>query len=156
MDIQPKKVLGMVPTQYIDVFYYCLMGATALTLLNAVVGIIGVLNPILYAIANLLYLAALVLALLGMFVFQKDLNTVERGHLQFVGLLTILFMIVNSVLNSIFFTIGGPIAAAIVSLIIMGIHLVFLYACFLLWKQRASLTIELVKDKMMSLTKRVK
>jgi hypothetical protein len=131
-------IAGFIPkSKYAFITYMLLLVAAAGGLILTVLGLAGIYLP-LGRIVSLAGVVGLIMALLGAFLFNKDLPELDRSHMLYVSIVFAVLYIAGMVLGKM---LGGSLTLALlVALLIVGAEFVLIFTGYNSWKHGRAMT----------------
>ncbi len=146
------KIMGFVPKRsYVKITYLLLLTSTGGSLLLALFGMLGIFLP-LGIVFTLVGLVALILALLGVFVFKRKFTPLDQAHLVYLAILFGVFFVVGLIVAASLFSSIGMLS--LFSICIGAIQLIMFYTGFNSWIHGRTITKDNIKGEVQLALKR--
>ena len=127
--VQEEKIIGIPKAKYLKITYILLLISAVFGVLTGLFGLIGVAVP-LSTLASFLGLGGVVLALLGLFVFNDQFQPQEATHFKYMGFLFLGFLVLGMIVGS-----GSGALFALVSLALSLAALATMYAGYRIYER---------------------
>ncbi len=147
-----SNIMGFIPkSKYLQITYWLMLASSAGGLLVSLLALVGVIIP-LGGLLTLCGLAALVLALLGFFVFKSEFSALDQSHLMYIAVLFAVFFVVGIVVGASFFAM--PFMMYAVMIVIGAAQLLLIFTGYNSWKHGRTITKDNIKSEILLATKR--
>ena len=123
--MEDNKVLGIEANKYAKIAYVLILISVVIGLLNGLAGLVGSYVPF-GGVISILGLVGLVMAVLGLFVFQDNFNDLDQSHFKYIGLLFIAFFIIGIIFSN--GLAGFGFVGALINLAISAAAFIFMFA----------------------------
>lgn len=151
-DASTTKVLGFIPkSKYVPYMYMSLLAGIVIGFLLTLLGVVGISLGLLNVLPGVLSIAALILALLGIFLLQNEFSALDRSHFIYVGVVYLVAWFAAMLLgNALGFL---PILAQIAVLAISAAGAILIWTGFNSWQGGRAVTKDNVKSEVQTALK---
>jgi hypothetical protein len=131
-------IAGFIPkSKYALIAYALVLIAAAGGLITTLLAMAGIYLP-LGRILSICGIVGLIMALLGAFLFNKDLPELDRSHMLYISIVFAALYIIGMVLGNMLS--GSIMLALLIALFIAGAEFVLLFTGFNSWKHGRAMT----------------
>lgn len=126
------KIIGIPAGKFALISYYLILASSGFGLLLSLLGVLGIGLPG-NAFFGAIGLLAVVLSLLGLFVFESKFNALDKSHFKFIALAYVAFFVIAIVLGTIFALMGS--FGYLLVFLIATVQVLTFYAGFTLYQE---------------------